>query len=656
MSKKQRESLHSLISKADAYYKSSDFDNALQFYDKAIVLNQQSADAWNGKGLTLVSKGQLDLGLSCYKKALKIDNSIALIWNNIGAYYFQIGQYEEAYNHFNKSIELEHSVLAYYNLCSLFYQKGEFYSALLYIEKAIALTPNDSVLWSSKGNLFFELGYFDEAIDFLNKSIQIDNNNFDAYNSLGFIYIARQDYSKAEENLFKSLEIKNNYHAALSNISLLYKEKEEYLKALEYAKRAKDIAPHIPSLWADLGSCLYNCIIKEKITTEGDLEQVGEIFARGQRSVVSVLTDIAEDNLCDEDAKVIIFKMLESDNFFNETIGSSSDREEYKNIYYQSLKVISLLHITGDEENRFGHYTNKATAEALLFSESPFRLNTIATANDPEEGLPLLQILNLPHRNTDSQYQAFVGCFTFNYDSLNQFRLYGKLDQVEATGVSIVVKDDFFEDDPVINRNIINNDKKNILLKPKSKESLFRCIYIDPQTSRVISIGHKESCVFYRESYLYEDVDSVVAEYKKYISNREQTVIEELIKLANQTNDLYDQIIEEEDKQRKYFFWNCLPVLLTHLRYLVKHYAFKEEQECRIIRVERLFNNSDVIVDESKSRMYIDYLPLCQRKENQNYVTELFFGPKAEGFKIFRDRINHSGLSILSHKSEHPFS
>lgn len=110
--------------------------------------------------------------------------------------------------------------------------------------------------------------------------------------------------------------------------------------------------------------------------------------------------------------------------------------------------------------------------------------------------------------------------------------------------------------------------------------------------------------------------------------------------------------MKDDDKKRKYFFWNCLPILLTHLRYLVKHYAFKEEQACRIIRVEKLFN----IVDESKSRMYLDYLRLCQRRENQNYIIELFFGPKAEGFKIFRDRINHSGLSILSHKSEHPFS
>jgi len=51
----------------------------------------------------------------------------------------------------------------------------------------------------------------------------------------------------------------------------------------------------------------------------------------------------------------------------------------------------------------------------------------------------------------------------------------------------------------------------------------------------------------------------------------------------------------------------------------VKHYDFKDEQ-VRKIKVEKLFNNSDVKVDESNFRMHIDYFPLCQRKENQNYV------------------------------------
>lgn len=659
MSRKQKNNLQSLIDQGDACYKALDFDGAIEFYDKAIALDKESALAWNGRGLSLISKGQFDLGLFCYKRALKIDNTIAVVWNNIGAYYFQIGKYEDAYNNFLKSIELEPSLLAYYNLCFLFFEKGEYFTALQYIEKALIIAPDNSLLWSSKGNLFFELGYFNDAIDSLNKSIQIDNNNFDAYNSLGFIYLVKQDYPKAEENLFKSLEINNNYHAALSNISLLYREKEECQNALEYAKRAIDIAPSIPSLWADLGSCLYNFIMKEGTDREGTLEDVGAMFAKGERSTLSVLIDVSNDNLSAEDIKTIIYKMLENDNFFNEIVGSSIDREIYKDIYYQSLKVISLLHITGNVENKFGHYTNRNTIEALLFDESPFRLNTVATANDPEEGLPLLQIINLPQIYLNTQFQAFVGCFTFNYDSLNQFRLYGKSDQIEATGVSIVVNDNFFEEDPAINKSLIINSN-NALSQPKAKESLFRCIYVDPQTSRVISIGHKESSVFYRESHLYEDVDLVVLNYQKYISQKEQDVIKEMRSLVDKINKLYTLILEDNDEKRKeereHSLSDNLPTLLIHLRYLVKHYAFKEEQECRIIKVEKLVNNSNIVVDNSKTRMYIDYLPVCQRREGKNYTTDLFFGPKAEGFEIFRDRINHSGLFIYSYKSMHPFS
>jgi hypothetical protein len=314
------------------------------------------------------------------------------------------------------------------------------------------------------------------------------------------------------------------------------------------------------------------------------------------------------------------------------------------------------LHISEEEETRFGHYTNKHAAEALLFDESPFRLNTVATANDPEEGLSLLQILDFTNINTDTQYQAFVGCFTFNYDCLNQFRLYGKLNNAEATGVSIVVNNDLFEADPIINRGLIVNKEIKYIAKSKFKESLFRCVYIDPQTSRVISIGHKEPCVFYRESYMYENVDETVRIYKEKIKKKEENVIKEFINLYQLINALHEDIRKNNSTERDVFFLTNLPVLLIHLRYLIKNYAFKEEQECRVIKVENLFNNENVIVDDSKSKMHIEYFPICQRRENINHVTDIFWAPKAEGFEIFRDRIKHSGLSILTRKSKHPFS
>ncbi|MFP3367231.1 hypothetical protein R0J93_26660, partial [Pseudoalteromonas sp. SIMBA_148] len=75
---------------------------------------------------------------------------------------------------------------------------------------------------------------------------------------------------------------------------------------------------------------------------------------------------------------------------------------------------------------------------------SAFRLNTINNVNDPSEGKLLVNYLrNIQEKSFyspdfDENLHAFISCFTFNHDSLNQFRLYGKQDNKEASGLSLV--------------------------------------------------------------------------------------------------------------------------------------------------------------------------------------------------------------------------
>ena len=48
--------------------------------------------------------------------------------------------------------------------------------------------------------------------------------------------------------------------------------------------------------------------------------------------------------------------------------------------------------------------------------------------------------------NFNKNLHSFISCFTFNNDSLNQFRLYGKQDNKEASGVSLVLRKIFFQE------------------------------------------------------------------------------------------------------------------------------------------------------------------------------------------------------------------
>ena len=280
-------------------------------------------------------------------------------------------------------------------------------------------------------------------------------------------------------------------------------------------------------------------------------------------------------------------------------------------------------------EYKFAHYSRCETAFKLIGnsqtgSPSAFRLGSVGNVNDPKEGVVLGQYLGKCCKLAsdifidNEPYATFVGCFTFNHDSLNQFRLYGKENNQEASGVSLVFLSDFFGRD---NRAMhINNpvrvDDQDHKLKDEDDEAneipkilefsmntrgdkanadkpikynLYRCIYIDPETG-YLSLARRDKATFYQEcanSMNSENLDSIreMAEarwenYSKIIERKENGIRDLMGKLARLINEIY-----EDGANAKEFVDRFMRIGLLKLQYLVKHAAYQEEQECRMIYV-----------------------------------------------------------------------
>ena len=132
------------------------------------------------------------------------------------------------------------------------------------------------------------------------------------------------------------------------------------------------------------------------------------------------------------------------------------------------------------DDSKVAHYTTVGTAHLMLSKQkgneegksySPLRLTTIQNVNDPTEGKLLSDHLKVSNDNslTDTgRFQAFIACFSFNHDWLNQFRLYGKSDHLEASGVSLVFNHQFFSGEHDIGAHIkTTNNATNIGLESK---------------------------------------------------------------------------------------------------------------------------------------------------------------------------------------------
>ena len=132
---------------------------------------------------------------------------------------------------------------------------------------------------------------------------------------------------------------------------------------------------------------------------------------------------------------------------------------------------------------------------------SYLRLNTVKNVNDPKEGKILKEYLDISSTLESKHSLILISCFTFNHDSLNQFRLYGKENNLEASGVSIVFNNGFFNNQN--NRiNFIGNIEDKSIEDKKfiEKLPLYRCIYIySDSKDKYINIAHRGNITFYRE-------------------------------------------------------------------------------------------------------------------------------------------------------------
>ena len=67
------ESINELVMLGKKQLDDEHYDNALNLFEQAILLNQKDPDLWNLKGIALRSLGRYDEAIECFNKSLEID-------------------------------------------------------------------------------------------------------------------------------------------------------------------------------------------------------------------------------------------------------------------------------------------------------------------------------------------------------------------------------------------------------------------------------------------------------------------------------------------------------------------------------------------------------------------------------------------------------
>ena len=310
--------------------------------------------------------------------------------------------------------------------------------------------PSSAAVFYDCYEYFQKIELYEDAEECILKAIVLSDNNLD----IQIIAQKLRFYQTPDlyEELIKETEIKfkdSLNHAFYLELAIFY-----YNKCYE----VKDFKSNYPEISLNLlkKAIMLNQKLLEfdeflliyslLIVVNSQEEPAQEFYNRINEKKLSLLNQIKD---CGDIFDIDILYKLFSNKYQNEPCKSLR-------FWIQALLYLLRYNLFEDQKDNISHYTSISALSSMLSEEkmSAFRLCSLGSANDPKEGKIIFDFLtqNIKDKETylqfmnspESSYTAVQASFTKLEDALTMFRLYGKKDKNEGTGINLVFNDNFF--------------------------------------------------------------------------------------------------------------------------------------------------------------------------------------------------------------------
>ena len=418
---------------------------------------------------------------------------------------------------------------------------------------------------------------------------------------------------------------------------------ENYQKWLQLAKQLTDEQGSVQqqiNAQSWLGHCYFERIKRIKSTPEAEkfVTQASKYFSAAFRQIAQINDEREQEKL-----KKGIHPYLRDIDYLNEDWNSYFEKKKQET--QESLfkgetsqpqdavsTVLAVLHIPPIElgSTPLAHYTSPHVCHKLFGiggneTASPMRIGSSTYMNDPSEGRGLLDLLNqqdleLENKADGASHNAFFTCFSSRVNDLNQFRLYGKEDGVEASGCCLVFNK---------NGDWLKEADVSVPFRSLSQKSGQDSDGL-PETG--FSGDEYEKLPLYQVAYIaYKD--EYIADKKCGIWFPSQKEPKFGIRLKPVGNEEWHQFRLEKLKEALEalirFFKDKSAVsdddkeALEYIRYLFKDFAFRDEEEFRLLVIKPI-DPDEIDYCETTQSLYIPYADI------RNLADEVILGTNYE--------------------------
>ncbi len=139
-------------------------NDAIEYCNKTLELDNTSAYAWNNKAIVLIILDKYEEAIQACDEAIRLNPEFKTAWVGRGVALKKLGKYEEAIQAYNEAIRLDPKVTAAWNnKGSALVSLSKYKEAIQAYDEAIRLDPEFKTAWVGKGTALNNLGRNTEA-------------------------------------------------------------------------------------------------------------------------------------------------------------------------------------------------------------------------------------------------------------------------------------------------------------------------------------------------------------------------------------------------------------------------------------------------------------------------------------------------------------
>lgn len=242
--------------KGQEFYNKKEYNTAIEYFFKAVTINNKNAQAYNNLAMAYWSKNNIYGAIKYFKKANLINKNYTQPLVNLSALYKQLGDKKSQIFYLERAIKLNpNDYLAYYLLGDYYRNAEEYPAAIRNYKEVVKINPKFSQAYLNLAMCFFETEEFNYTLLALNQYREYYPNSDFSFFLSARAALALCHYEEAKTYIEKALAIcdKSEYQYELAKINYYLEDYQAAMNIFQNLLKLGDSA----EIFNYIGLCNY---------------------------------------------------------------------------------------------------------------------------------------------------------------------------------------------------------------------------------------------------------------------------------------------------------------------------------------------------------------------------------------------------------------